>query len=113
MYRNCSVLFACAFLGNSLTLAIHLRKVGLRTEKLSAAVDHGANIPKMEHEEAKDRVAELRRQAFVHTNSDRRGSMAYEVGREGKFVAKGGNQGKAIAVFTSGGDAQGLTASIY
>ena len=113
MYRNCSVLFACAFLGNSLTLAIHLRKVGLRTEELSAAVDHGANIPKMEHEEAKDRVAELRRQAFVHTNSDRRSSMAYEVGREGKFVAKGGNQGKAIAVFTSGGDAQGLTASIY
>ena len=66
----------------------------------------------MEHEEAKDRVAELRRQAFVHTDSDRRRSMAYEVGREGKFVAKGGNQGKAIAVFTSGGDAQGLTASI-
>ena len=33
-------------------------------------------------------------------------------GREGKFVAKGSHVGEAIAVFTSGGDAQGQYLSI-
>ena len=37
----------------------------------------------------------------------RRQSMATLMGAEGKFVAKGAHVGKAIAVFTSGGDAQG------
>ena len=36
-----------------------------------------------------------------------RQSVAYEPGSEGKFVEKGEHVGKAIAVFTSGGDAQG------
>ena len=31
----------------------------------------------------------------------------YVPGKEGKFVAKGLHGGKAIGVFTSGGDAQG------
>ena len=65
-----------------------------------------------EAKEASDRVTELhvRRQAFVESDLDRRRSIMVEIGREGKFVAKGGNFGKSIAVFTSGGDAQGLTA---
>ena len=37
----------------------------------------------------------------------RRQSMAMLMGAEGKFVAKGAHIGQAIAVFTSGGDAQG------
>ena len=36
-----------------------------------------------------------------------RQSVSCEPGMEGKFVAKGEHVGKAIAVFTSGGDAQG------
>ena len=39
--------------------------------------------------------------------STRKPSMASVPGREGKFVGRGGNLGKSIAVFTSGGDAQG------
>ncbi|XP_074657068.1 ATP-dependent 6-phosphofructokinase-like isoform X2 [Tubulanus polymorphus] len=38
--------------------------------------------------------------------------MALLPGREGKFVAKGTHTGKAIAVFTSGGDAQGMNSAV-
>lgn len=37
----------------------------------------------------------------------RKQSIMYVPGKEGKFVAKGTYEGKAIGVFTSGGDAQG------
>ena len=40
-------------------------------------------------------------------------SMAAVPGREGKFVAKGSYHGKAIGVFTSGGDSQGLCDFIH
>lgn len=33
-------------------------------------------------------------------------------GMEGKYVARGQFEGKAIAVFTSGGDAQGMNAAV-
>ena len=48
-----------------------------------------------------------RRKAFAKEDAARKRSMAYVLGREGKFVAKGSAEGKAIGVFTSGGDAQG------
>ena len=40
-------------------------------------------------------------------NMDRKQSVNAVMGKEGKFVAKGSYSGKAIGVFTSGGDAQG------
>ena len=49
---------------------------------------------------------ELKRRKFAQ-EAQRRRSIGYEPGREGKHVAKGEHAGKAIAVFTSGGDAQG------
>ena len=81
-------------------------------EQLGTGSDHGVNNPKMEQED-RDELAGLKRKAFQLSEVEKRKSMAFEVGKEGKFVAKGGNMGKAIAVFTSGGDAQGLTASFY
>ena len=48
-----------------------------------------------------------RRKEFSTEDAKRKQSMAYLPGKEGNFVAKGCNSGKAIAVFTSGGDAQG------
>ena len=49
-----------------------------------------------------------KRKAFEMSTQQRR-SMCVVPGREGKFVGKGSHSGKAIAVFTSGGDAQGMT----
>ena len=48
-----------------------------------------------------------RRHEFSTESAKRKQSMAFLPGKEGNFVAKGCNAGKAIAVFTSGGDAQG------
>ena len=52
---------------------------------------------------------ELRRKTFAQMEAKRKESMITTPGKEGKFVAKGSYVGKAIAVFTSGGDAQGKT----
>lgn len=54
-----------------------------------------------------DAEAELKRKTFAQLDAKRKQSMATVPGREGKFVAKGAHVNKAIAVFTSGGDAQG------
>lgn len=51
----------------------------------------------------------VRRQAFAKADLSKKQSMAFTLGREGKFVAKGSAEGRAIGVFTSGGDAQGRT----
>ncbi len=69
--------------------------------------------PKMAqaHDEAADELSDMKRKAYQQSTTAKKASMAYEVGREGKFVAKGASSGKAIAVFTSGGDAQGRTPS--
>ena len=64
-------------------------------------------------EEYPDEIAELRRKLFGGMSLDHRKSMATALGMEGKFVAKGSHGGKAIAVFTSGGDAQGNSFIIF
>ncbi len=65
----------------------------------------------MAQAESRDSVgplAEGKRQAFAQAGPEKSRSMAYVQGKEGKFVAKNQGAGKSIAVFTSGGDAQGL-----
>jgi len=57
-------------------------------------------------------IAEIRRRMYGSRSLDQRKSMATVLGNEGKFVAKGSYAGKAIAVFTSGGDAQGMNAAV-
>ena len=55
--------------------------------------------------------SELKREAFASPprgKLQKKQSMAYVPGREGKFIGRGTDTGKAIGVFTSGGDAQGL-----
>lgn len=69
------------------------------------------SLPDKEDDEVfpKDEEVEMvkKRQRFKE-DAQRRLSLAYEIGKEGKFVAKGTHSGKSIAVFTSGGDAQGM-----
>ena len=55
-----------------------------------------------------DSVADLKRRSFASVPTNKRASMATVLGKEGKFVAASAHEGKAIGVFTSGGDAQGL-----
>jgi len=60
-----------------------------------------------------DTVADIRRKHFAScASSDKRRSMAAVLGKEGKFVAASAHEGKAIGVFTSGGDAQGMNAAV-
>ena len=78
--------------------------------------EEGRVIPtptKMAELESQDVVAELKRKSFAKEELARNQSMAVVLGREGKFVAKGAAEGKAIAVFTSGGDAQGVLSFIF
>jgi hypothetical protein len=52
-------------------------------------------------------AAEEKREKFQAEAADRRQSIMPTLGKEGKFIAKNCFAGKTIAVFTSGGDAQG------
>jgi 6-phosphofructokinase 1 len=47
-----------------------------------------------------------------HEPIDRRQSIMPTQGKEGKFIEKNSYAGKTIAVFTSGGDAQGMNAAV-
>ena len=40
--------------------------------------------------------------------TNRRCSLAIEIGKEGKIIEKNAYEGKKIALLTSGGDAQGM-----
>lgn len=51
--------------------------------------------------------SEERRRAFAKEQHSRKQSMAYVLGTELKLVQKDSARGNCIAVFTSGGDAQG------
>ena len=53
--------------------------------------------------------SEAKRKAFAQMEAKRKQSLFMTPGKEGKFVAKGSYVGTAIAIFTSGGDAQGKT----
>jgi 6-phosphofructokinase 1 len=53
-------------------------------------------------------AAEEKREKFQSETADRRQSIMPTMGQEGKFIAKNCFAGKTIAVFTSGGDAQGM-----
>jgi 6-phosphofructokinase 1 len=56
--------------------------------------------------------ADIKRRSFALVPPDNRKSMAAVLGKEGKFVAASSYEGKAIGVFTSGGDAQGMNAAV-
>ena len=77
-------------------------KQSMENKGVSFADEDAAGSDTMDPEEV-----EAKRKRFAQ-EAQRRRSMAYEQGREGKHVAKGIHTGKAIAVFTSGGDAQGM-----
>jgi len=53
-------------------------------------------------------TAEVRREQFKSETSTVRQSIVPTLGKEGKFIDKDCYAGKTIAVFTSGGDAQGM-----
>ena len=57
--------------------------------------------------ESSEDELQRRRYEFSTEDAKRKQSLAYLPGKEGNFVAKGCEEGKVIAVFTSGGDAQG------
>ncbi|VEL22372.1 unnamed protein product [Protopolystoma xenopodis] len=48
---------------------------------------------------------------LLSSSFERRSTMPLP-GMEGKFIAKGQFEGKSIAVFTSGGDAQGMNSAV-
>ena len=68
--------------------------------------------PKMEMTEEIDQIADVKRRNYAELEPQKKESMATVPGVEGKSVAKGVHVGKSIAVFTSGGDAQGIIAFI-
>ncbi|ELU13881.1 hypothetical protein CAPTEDRAFT_175923 [Capitella teleta] len=64
----------------------------------------GEHDPAFSDDEERQRKYQLERK--------RKQSINIEPGKEGKFVAKGLHGGKAIGVFTSGGDAQGMNSAV-
>ena len=56
-------------------------------------------------------MADTKRKDYAEINPNQKGSVTHVVGKEGTKVVKGLHLGKAIAVFTSGGDAQGRPSS--
>ena len=52
--------------------------------------------------------SKFKREQYSGQPGGQRMSVVAQPGREGHVVGKGEQSGKAIAVFTSGGDAQGM-----
>uniref|UniRef100_T1IV69 6-phosphofructokinase n=1 Tax=Strigamia maritima TaxID=126957 RepID=T1IV69_STRMM len=50
--------------------------------------------------------------ATTSSSSDVLPEVGIRVGKEGKFIASGSQKGKGIAVFTSGGDSQGMNSAV-
>lgn len=59
--------------------------------------------------ESKETALKTRKSTFQNIRAEftRKDSVMAVPGREGAYVEKGSYQGRAVGVFTSGGDAQG------